>query len=92
LAEGKPTLPLIRAMQVGGSAEQGLLRSAIADGGSDDIESVLRAVESTDAIHYTSAAAQRYAAAAQSALANVPPSDYRTAMSQLADFTVSRTL
>ncbi|MEQ9010883.1 polyprenyl synthetase family protein [Algiphilus sp.] len=92
LAEGKPTLPLIRAMQVGGSTEQRLLRSAIADGGSDDIESVLRAVESTDAIHYTSAAAQRYASAAQSALAHVPPSDYRTAMSQLADFTVSRTL
>lgn len=92
LAEGKPTLPLIRAMAVGGADQRALLRSAISDGGSDDIESVLRAVESTDAIHYTAAAAQRYAAAAQAALAQVPPSDYRTAMSQLADFTVSRTL
>jgi len=91
LAEGKPTLPLIRTMQVGEASQRALIRSAIADGGSDDIESVLRAVESTDAIHYTAAAAQRYAAAAQSALADVPPSDYRTAMSQLADFTVSRT-
>ena len=90
LAEGKPTLPLIRAMSVGDAATRDYLRGAISDGGSADVAAVLRAVESTDAIHYTSAAAQRHAADAKQALAAMPPSAFRDAMGGLADFTVKR--
>lgn len=91
LAEGKPTLPLIRAMAIGDDATREFLRDAIRNGDAADVQGVLRAVESTDAIHYTSAAAQRHAADAKTALAALPESAYRNALAGLADFTIART-
>lgn len=91
LAEGKPTLPLIRAMQTGDQASRTLLREAIADGGSADIAAVLAAVEAGDAIHYTSAAAADHAARAVEALEALPDSPYRDSLADLAQFTVART-
>ena len=91
LAEGKPTLPLIRAMAVGDKETREFLRDAIRNGDDADVQGVLHAVESTDAIHYTSAAAQRHVADAKAALAALPDSAYRNALAGLADFTVART-
>ena len=91
LAEGKPTLPLIRAMAVGDGATRAFLREALRNGEAADVAGVLRAVESTDAIHYTSAAARRHAADAKAALAALPESAFRNALGGLADFTVART-
>jgi len=91
LVEGKPTLPLLRAMDVGTLQQRELLRQAIEKGGIEQIEEVMAVIESTDAIEYTAAAAQREAEKAKASLSPFPDSPYRRALSALADFSVSRT-
>ena len=68
LAEGKPTLPLLRAMQVGTDTQRQALRDAIEQGGRERIDVVMDAIESTDAIEYTSRLAKEEAAKAKAAL------------------------
>ncbi len=91
LAEGKPTLPLIRAMRQSGPADRELLRSAIEQGGLSRIDAVISAVERAGAIDYTSRRAQEEALRAGEALAALPASPYRDALEALAKFAVSRT-
>ncbi len=90
LAEGKPTLPLIYAMQKGTPAEARLIREAIENGGRDQIEAIMRAIESTGALEYTARSAEKEAAAAVGALAEIPDSDYKSALEGLARFAVAR--
>jgi octaprenyl-diphosphate synthase len=92
LAEGKPTLPLIRAMQVGDAATAKLLREAIEQGGADMVAAVIKAIESTDGIAYTARLARDEAEAAKAALEALPPSAFRSALAALADFSVARDL
>ncbi len=91
LAEGKPTLPLIRAMQVGTPEQQQSLREVIKSGGREHMEIVKSAIESTDAINYTFKLAEREAAKAKQALEILPPSSFKSALSTLADFSADRT-
>jgi len=91
LDEGKPTLPIIRAMQVGTPEQRALLRDAIEHGGRDRIESVTAAIASTDAIDYTTQLAQSYAAQAKEALKRLPALPASDALAMLADFAVART-
>jgi len=91
LAEGKPTLPIIRAMEVGTERERALLRRAVESGGRDQIDAVAEAIESTAAIDYTTSVARRYAQLAKKAAGMLPESAQRTALKKLADFTVART-
>lgn len=90
LAEGKPTLPLIRCMQVGDADAAALIRNAIEHGGDADIAAVLKAVESTDAIHYTAALAAAQAAKAAEALQGLPESPHKDALIGLTRFAVAR--
>jgi len=91
LAEGKPTLPLIRALQVGTAEQQAQLRAAIETGGREHIGAVAAAIESTQGIEYTVALARRYAEEAKAAARMLAPSPQRTALELLADFAVVRT-
>jgi len=91
LAEGKPTLPIIRAMQVGTEEQKQSLRDVIEKGGRDQIDIVKEAIACTDAIEYTFKAAETEAAKAKDALEILPPSPYRDALATLADFSVDRT-
>lgn len=91
LAEGKPTLPLIHAMRQGTPEQQRLLRAAVERGGIDQLEAVLRAIESTGSIAYTARRAEEQARLAQQALAAIPDSPYRQALHDLAHFSVHRT-
>lgn len=91
LAEGKPTLPLIRAMQIGTSEQRLSLREVIETGGREQIEIVKSAIESTDAIAYTFKAAEEEADKAKLALGPLPPSSFKTALATLADFSADRT-
>jgi octaprenyl-diphosphate synthase len=90
LAEGKPTLPLIRAMQVGDEAQRNLIRRAIEQGGIEHISAVQAAIQATGALDYTRAAAEREARAAQAALAALPASAYTEALHALARLAVER--
>jgi octaprenyl-diphosphate synthase len=90
LAEGKPTLPLIRALEVGDQATRIMLQEVIENGGAERVEEVRRAIESTDAITYTARLAKEEAELAKQALGALPPSSFRTALASLADFAVDR--
>jgi len=90
LAEGKPTLPLIHALQQGTLAQQHVLREAIIHGGRDNISEVIAALESTDAIGYTARVAQREAEQAVMAIAGLPNSPYTEALRALAHFSIHR--
>jgi len=90
LAEGKPTLPLIRAAATGTLAQRQLIRDAIEHGGAGKVAQILEAIESTDAIEYTSQLASVEAKCAKIALQELPPSAFRSALSALADFSVER--
>jgi octaprenyl-diphosphate synthase len=91
LAEGKPTLPLIRAAAMGSEWQRRLIRDAIEHGGRDKVEQILDAIASTDAIAYTSQLARVEAKSAKSVLLELPSSAFRNALSALAEFSVERT-
>jgi len=90
LAEGKPTLPLIRAMSVADTPHAEIIRQAIVNGGRDNIQEVMKAIESTDAIEYTARKAREEADLALGALQNIPKSEYKEALINLAEFSVNR--
>ena len=91
LAEGKPTLPLIRAMHQGTPEQSALIRKAIESGGREHIGAVMAAIESTDAIAYTARQARDEANKAIECLKVIPASIYADALKTLADFSVNRT-
>jgi octaprenyl-diphosphate synthase len=91
LAEGKPTLPLIYAMRHGASEEAAIIRRAIEQGGREDINLVIKIIESTGAIAYTSRLAKQQADLAIEAIGVLPESPYKEALISLAEFSVSRT-
>lgn len=90
LAEGKPTLPLIRAMARGDRDQARVVREAIERGGREDFERVLAAVRATGALDYAGEVARREADAAREALATLAPSVYRESLLELASFSVTR--
>ena len=90
LAEGKPTLPLIYAMRTGSATQTRLIRRAIEYGGRDNIDAVMRAIESTGALAYTARSAQAEARKAAEALVVIPDSPYQEALHALVEFSVNR--
>jgi octaprenyl-diphosphate synthase len=90
LAEGKPTLPLIRAMACGSAAQAATVRRAIVEGGRDDFAPVLEVVRVTGALEYARDAAVREADAARRALQVLPASKYKDSLLELASFSVVR--
>ncbi len=89
LREGKPTLPLIRVMEVGTPEQQALIRQAI-ETGEADFEAVAAAIRATDALEYTRQMAIKEAEIAQKALDLIPDSDYKKSLSLFARFSVER--
>jgi octaprenyl-diphosphate synthase len=90
LAEGKPTLPLIHALRHAGAREAAMIRRAIEEGGTDDQGRIRAVVESTGGLEYTAELAGGEAEKAVAALEEVPPSPYREALAALARFAASR--
>ena len=68
LDEGKPTLPVIRAMEVGTEAQRKRLRQAIEEGGRQHIDDVIEAIVETKAIDYTVELARWHAECCQAGL------------------------
>lgn len=90
LAEGKPTLPLIFAMQNGNAAQAARVREAIESGGRDDFAAVLEIIHAVGAIEDSRAAACREAEQARSALSALPPSIFKNSLLELCSFAVAR--
>jgi octaprenyl-diphosphate synthase len=90
LAEGKPTLPLILARERCNDKERELLDTAIRNGGADDLNPVLAIIEKTDSINSAMKIARAHAIEARQTIGILPESPWRTALEQLADYSVSR--
>ena len=90
LAEGKPTLPLIYAMQKGTEADRELIRKAIVEGGLEQLEAITAIIETTGALEYTARQAREAADTAIAALTDVPNADFKRALIALAEFSVQR--
>lgn len=90
LAEGKPTLPLIYAIQNGTPEEAAIVIAAIKNGNRDVFNDVYAIVKRTNAITYTEQQADLQAQKAIDALAILPESEYKNALILLAKFAVQR--
>ncbi|MDE2402284.1 MAG: polyprenyl synthetase family protein [Burkholderiales bacterium] len=90
LREGKPTLPLLVAMQRGTEAERELIRHAIIHGEVERMGEIVEIVKATGALQATREAAQAQARLAQGHLDALEPSSYRDALLELALDSVSR--
>lgn len=90
LAEGKPTLPLIYAMQHGSEQQAAIIREAIEQGQRDRIDDIIHIINVTGAIDYTADAAAREVMKAKQTLEVIDDSEYKTALLALADFSINR--
>ena len=90
LAEGKPTLPLIHAIEHASEHDSQIIINAIKEGDRNAFNDVYKIVKATGAITYTEKRAYEEAQKAINALNLIPDSPYRQAMIELAIFSVQR--
>lgn len=91
LAEGKPTLPLIIALQRSTGEDAQLIRTAIEEGGLDQIDQIMQIIKQTKSLDYATKIAKEEVEKANACLACLPDTDYKLALESLAWFSVSRT-
>ncbi len=90
LAEGKPTLPLILAMQLGTAEQAEMIKDAIMHGGLDYLEEITLAIRETGALEKTFEQAEQEIVKAKAALELLPTSPYKEALVALADLSIKR--
>lgn len=90
LAEGKPTLPLLYAIQHGTAAEATLVKTAISQGDLTQMEAVLEVLASTGALAYVRDVARKEVDLACQAIAGFTQNEHHHALVELAGFSVSR--
>ncbi|HKX44060.1 MAG TPA: octaprenyl diphosphate synthase [Burkholderiaceae bacterium] len=90
LREGKPTLPLLHAMERGNAAERELIRHAIEHGEVARLPDIVEIVRRTGAIAATREAARAEAQKAAQCLALLPESAHREALLELCVRSVER--
>lgn len=90
LAEGQTTLPLIYALGAADDHTSARLRQAVETGDANALDDVTSAIESTDAIAYTSQVARHHSERATRALDAFPDSPERTRLVELVQSLVDR--
>lgn len=91
LAEGKPTLPLLHAMQQGNPQQSALIREAIEQGGKREIlNEVLAIMAEHRSLDYAMERARTEAQKAVDAIEILPESEYKQALISLAYLSVER--
>jgi octaprenyl-diphosphate synthase len=90
LAEGKPTLPLIYAMQQADKEGKRLIRSCIENGGLEHLQAVQSIIKDTQSIEYTLNRAQQEVKQAKQYLSNMPDNQFTKALYDLAELAVER--
>jgi len=90
LREGKPTLPLLVAMERGSGAERELIRHAIEHGEVERLGEIVEIVRRTGAIEATRDAARAQADQARAAIARIPASASREALLEFCVRSVDR--
>lgn len=90
LREGKPTLPLIYLMKHGTPEEQALVRACIEEGDESKFDAILHAITHSGALDYTKNAADQAAKSAALAIQDLPNSEFKQALNDLAYLAVNR--
>lgn len=90
LREGKPTLPLIHVLQHGTPDEQAMVKAAIEQGGTDQFDAILHAVNRTGALDYTRRRAEEEARAAAETISFLSSSTYKESLLQLCSYSTAR--
>lgn len=90
LAEGKATLPVIHAMSLADEPTRQRLRHIIENGEATAMPEVLAAIEQAHSLNYCREMAQFHANAAKAALCDVANSEWKQALWDLADYSISR--
>ncbi|KAB2896977.1 MAG: octaprenyl-diphosphate synthase [Dokdonella sp.] len=90
LADGKPTLPLILAIERSAPAQAAMLREALRNADLSALGEVLAAIRATDALHASRERAHAHARSAREALATLPASAARDALAVLAEYAIDR--
>ncbi len=90
LADGKATLPILYALQLGTPAQQTLIRQSLKTGSRDNLTEILEIITETNAIQYTQQVATDEIERAHAALAILPTSVYRDNLEKIADFAAKR--
>ena len=90
LAEGKPTLPLIIALQRSEGDDAKLIRSAIEQGSTDHIDAIMAIIDRTGAIEYTQTVAEQEIEKSVACLQRVVDSPYKDALIGLAEMSGQR--
>jgi len=90
LTEGKPTLPLIYAMQHGTPEQAEVIRNAIEKGDVGKFVEVLQIIRTTGALDFTRQQAINEAKLACAAIETLPDSKYKQCLLELADFSATR--
>jgi octaprenyl-diphosphate synthase len=90
LAEGKPTLPLIRVMQVASDNDAALVRQAISQKSAVNIDRISMLIKQSDALDYTRAAALRHRSEAVEALQQLPRTALQHELERLLELAIDR--
>ncbi|WP_084362278.1 octaprenyl diphosphate synthase [Caldimonas taiwanensis] len=90
LREGKPTMPLLIAMERGNAQERQLIRHAIEHGEMNRLKDIVDIVRRTGALDATRQAARAEAETARHCLHGLPASPYREALLELCVRSVER--
>jgi len=91
LAEGKPTLPLILAMQLGSDTQKEMIKKAIEQGGIEQLEEITKTIRETGALEETMKQAETEIVKANAVLEFLPDSSYKNALKALANLSINRT-
>ena len=90
LAEGKPTLPLLYALEHATPQQQTVIREAITQADHSQFRVIVDIIHQTGGIAYTQEVARDYAARAQQDLNQLPATNYQKTLCELVDFAVAR--
>jgi len=90
LAEGKPTLPLIHAMQHGTPEQAAVVRGAIEQGDVDKLAEVQAIIHATGALEFTRRRALQEAEAACAAISAFSDTQFKRALLELSKFAATR--
>ena len=91
LAEGKMTLPLIRALEIGNPEDAAIIRHAVNGGGLTDFAPVMAALDRTGALAYAQTRADDEGHRAAQCLHGLADSPYRKSLLELTSFAAQRT-